>query len=654
MNEDKNNKKISRFANILYAPDLPALYNQGLTDYEILVRLAAVINNNADIMTDYSKVIDELVKILGDVDEVIKQKVIAAIEYMYNSGELAEIIGEIIANSITGKFGTLDLSHMAYVLHRAHSYGTNVLPTSVQDYSQLTINEELFHMAQGNCVFQIAGNFYWAVCYVCSNGGSYDQQLPTGSNSAAIYIYTINGDGSMNYVTHKEFAILGHCNSMTYLNGYLYIAPNSYVGSNGGTTTDVHRISFNGETLGGDWEPSSQTYRAETKTPTGWIYDTTFSDHICAFRDKLYLCDSVMNLYSYDWDTNTVTLEIERLNGLAGYTGDGFAMDDNFIYMGAQQYKIKRYNRALGTVDWVYKLPIKCNNNSYKLGEVEGFTVLDGVIYVLGCYNLAGVSKAFNTYTVTRFYRQNLSTNNIDDTHSYNWSNGYVMRQQTFFVDGALPADTDNPTNNIGTSQATAFRCIQIALDYIESNDWINRALIKVSQYRNLSTIDIRTGKPITISGSDYYNSNNVRPSIGQISIMPNSYVSLQYLGFNNVLPSNIGDSNALSSCVFAIGSYLELENNVFPTGLVTNQINCRYAMNLPRCYANVRIITADADTSETAWNTYRTNNGVTNPIFVNTYNSSINGHGKIEFRGRSGNILPYFTDSEIDAIRAL
>lgn len=617
--------------------------------YKALEELKYINENTLPTVDELKKKVDEL---LNKLDDSVKEEVTRIINDMYNSGELAQIIGEIVANSLEGKNGDFDLSHMGYVLHKAHSYGMVALPT--QQYSEMTINEELYNMAQGNCVFTICGNLYWAVAYVCSNGGSFDQTKPTGSNSAAIYVYTINSDGSMKYVTHKEFAVLGHCNTMTFLNGYLYISPNSYVGSAGGTTTDIHRISFDGSTLGGNWEPSSQTYRAETRTPVGWIYDTAFSDCICAYDNKLYLCDSVMSLYEYDWDTNTVTLVTERLNGSEGYTGDGFAIDDNYIYMGTGYYKIKRYNKKLGYIDWVYKLPIKCNNNSYKIGEVEGFTVLDGIIYVLGCYNLAGVSKEYNTYTVTRFYRQNLATNNIHDTHSYNWSNGYVMRQVSFYINGSLPEDTDNPTNNIGDTLATGFKCLQIALDYIESNDWINRANIIVNQYRNLSTVDIRTGKPITITGANYYNATGIRPSIGQVHIAPNSYVSLQFLGFNNVLPSNIGNSYALNSCIFALGSYLDLEDNVFPTGIVTNQINVRYAMNLPRCYANVRITDSSGDTTETAWNTYRKKIGVDTPIFVNTYNSSVNGHGAIEFSGRGGNVLPYFTDAEITKIRAL
>lgn len=120
MEKDNKNNKIARFGNILYAPELPALYNQGLTDYEILVRLASAINNNAQVMTSWYSIVEELEKILADVDAVVKEKVIEAIQKLYDNGELAEIIGNVITNSMTGKTGDIDLAHMGYILHKAH------------------------------------------------------------------------------------------------------------------------------------------------------------------------------------------------------------------------------------------------------------------------------------------------------------------------------------------------------------------------------------------------------------------------------------------------------------------------------------------------------------------------------------------------------
>lgn len=616
-----SNKKIGRFAHILYAPDLPALYNQGLSDYEILVRLASVINNNADIMTDFSKIAAELEKVLADIDGTVKEKVIEAVEALYQSGELSEIIGEIIANSLQNKNGNIDLAHMGYVLHKAHNYGLSELPA---EDANITYQEELYSALQGNCVFEINGNMYWACCYICQNGYT----AAENNNAARLYVYTINQDGSLSYVTDREFAVMGHCNSMTYNDGYLYISPGSYAGSNGGSTTDIKRVSFDGTNLGGTWNAGYQKYTPETKTPSGWIYETSYCDRICAYNGVIYVFDQYMNMYAYDWLTNAVTLEIERINGLYGMSSsDGLSIDDNYIYFGANGYRLKRYNKALGFVDWVYQLPVKPNNGAFKIGEVEGFTVVNGVLYLAGFYNLCGVSTKYNTYSITHFYRQNLATNDIEIPNFINWSNGYGMEDLVIAVTGNLPADNDNSRN-----EYLNVPCVQVALDFIETNDYIQRGTVSVRQYRNLSTIDIRTTKPITIDGT-YYRNNinpNVSPSIGHAYSKSNTSVYFVNVNFNNRLPLDIDNDQMTRNCISQLGGTLNVHKCTFSTGLITNSINVRFAIEAYRGTVNVKTDDAAYATNPEQWLQYRDDNGVSNPKFINGNDIVINQNGTL------------------------
>lgn len=607
MNED-NNKKIARFANILYAPDLPALYNQGLSDYEILVRLAGIINNNADIMTDFQKIVDELIKILGDVDEVVKEKVIAAIRYMYESGQLGEIIGEAIANSMTGKTGNIDLQHMGYILHKAHSYAYSTLPDAEVTPS---IDEEFYSALQGNCVFEIDGNMFWACAYVCQNGSTHDN-----NNAIRLYVYTINQNGSLTYVTNREFAAVGHANGLGFLNGYIYITSNSYQGSGGGLTKNVSRVSFDGENLGGTWSSTYNKYTIETRTPTGVEGDWT--DFVCGFDNKIYFADSIMNIYTFDWDSSEATKIYERINGLEGYTGDGMSVTADYIYMGATGYRIKRYNRMLGYVDWVYQLPVKPSNGAFKIGEVEGFTVINGVLYLAGFYNLSGNSTKYNTYSVTHFYRQNLATNDYKIPTYVGWSNGYLMERGEFAVSGSLPSDTDSPRHLSNSTDYLTTNSIQMALDLIETNDYIQRGALSLRQYRNTETIDIRTTKPITISGTYYKNNVNpgTLPSIGHVYTTSNTAIYIVDTTFNNRLPTDMNDSNATDNCICTLGGIMSIQNCAFSTGLITNAINVRYAVKAYRGTLNVRT-DEEYSTNPEQWVNYRTANGVTNPAYT-------------------------------------
>lgn len=553
------------------------------------------------------ELVDAVNKFYADFDDTVKQEVIDKINEMYESGELRQIIAGAIADSITGKSGNIDLAHMGYILHQAHSYGVSELPPKD---AALTIDEELFSALQGNCVFNIGGNKYWACCYVCQNGSHFDN-----GNAARIYVYTVNNDNSLSYVTDKEFAALGHCNSMTYLNGYLYISPNSYAGTGGGTTTDVHRIAFDGSSLGGTWHPESQTYRAETKTPTGWIYNTAYSDHIYAYNNRLYLCDSVMNLYIYDWDTNTVTLSIPRLNGEEGaLTSDGFAITDNYIYMGASGYRIKRYSKMDGVIDWVIQLPAKPNNGAFKIGEIEGFTVDENnMLYLAGFYNLNSESTRSNTYSITHFYCQNLATNEVEIPNFINWSNGYLRANAVFAVDGNLPGDRDNPRNDYFHVGAA-----QVAVDFIETNDYIERGMISIRQYRNMSTIDIRTAKPITIDGNYYINHSPdaVSPSIGHIYCISNSNLFIMNVTFNNRLPEDINNTNVTDNCIFCLGGNIAVQNCAFSTGLITNSATVKYAIKAYHGILNART-DASYSTNPEQWVQYREQAGITNPAYT-------------------------------------
>lgn len=585
-------------------PFNPYFYCDSPLPMELIHKALLELNKLSPTVAELKEKVD---KLISDLDDGIKEEVARVINEMYKNGEFRQIIAQEIAQSITGKSGNIDLAHMGYILHQAHSYGVSELPP---EDAQLTVDEELFSALQGNCVFNIAGNKYWACCYVCQNGSDYDE-----GNAARIYVYTINNNNTLSYVTDKEFAALGHCNSMTFLNGYLYISPNSYLGTGGGSTTDVHRISFDGTTLGGNWHPSSQTYRAETQTPTGWIYNTAYSDHIYAYNNRLYLCDSVMNVYIYNWDTNTVSLSIERVNGEEGaLTADGFAITDNYIYMGASGYRIKRYSKVDGVIDWVIQLPAKPNNGAFKIGEVEGFTIdEDNMLYLAGFYNLNSESTRSNTYSITHFYCQNLATNDVEIPNFINWSNGYLRANATFVVDGNLPGDRDNPRNdyfNVGA--------VQVAIDFIETNDYIERGVISVRQYRNMSTIDIRTAKPITIDGNYYrtHSSQGVSPSIGHIYCISATNLFIMNVILNNRLPSDINNTNITDNCIFCLGGNLAVQNCAFPTGLRTNSSTVKYAVKAYHGVLNART-DADYSTNPSQWVQYREQAGIENPAYT-------------------------------------
>ena len=623
---------------------------------------------------DYDKIFEELKGLLNDFDDEMKKQLEELLQKMYEDGSLSDLIGDIVSDSLKGKSGNIDLSHMAFVTHISHNY---------QDNSTTSYNEQLYSYAQGNNVFKINGTKYWVVCATRQNTTQNDQ----ADDGCDVYVYRFNDNGDMYFVTKRNYNAIGHANGCCYYNGYIYITPNSYAtGDNAGLTTDIHRISFDGTTLG---------LIQQTKT-IPFDYSGAWVDFPTVYNNELYMVDKFMNVIKYDWDSNTYDIIYNEINGSKGYSGEGLSIDDNFIYfMESANYKLKRYNKALGEVDWVYQLPQVSNNRMYKTGEIEGFTIKDGVLYVLGAYNM-GQTILINSYNIWHFYRQNLATNNISPTNSFGgWSSGITGNGGTFYVDGELPRDTDDPINPNGLGLNTlenpnrAFPSLQHALDFIGGNEWIKKASIQVCQDYNYSPIVVKSNKSITISGTYYMNTHSSKiidsetgnekisvyrkPVVGQLYLLKCSNIQIDNIAIENRLPNALYDGNSNHNISVNVGDFLNnciriddcseisLTDIYFPTGLETNHKYVIYALNVSRSTVNLRVdmnIYFDETTSGAmptpfyAWKVYREQLIPTpqSPIkYCNTYNCSVNTHRAIEYlNNRDGDYRNYYISDGI------
>lgn len=627
------NENLRRFKNIIFSPDVPALYGQGLSDYEILVRIANAINDCVNTINSFDELAKELEKALNDIDGYVKDEVIKAVQDLYDSGELAGIVGEILSNSMVGKYSTLDLSHMGFVTHLAHSYQTG---------NATTYNEQRYSVGQGGCVFKIDGLKYWVVVATRQNVNP-----APADDGATVYVYRFNDEGDIFYLTSHHYSNLGHSNGCCYHDGYIYITPNSYAS---GLTTDIHRISFDGENLG----------LTSVKKTAPYVEEDDWIDFPCSYNGNLYVVDRYMNVLLYDWDANTLTLAYATINGNLGYSSEGMSIDDNFIYFGnSAQNQLKRYNKALGVVDWVYQIPKNVNNQMWKCGELEHFSILDGVIYYLGMYNL-GFNVTTNDYCVWHFYRQNLANHNIAPTNAFGgWSSGHT-NTATVYVGGDLPSDTDDAITSIGTLSAP-FPSVQHAIDFVEGNNWIQKATIDIRQEPNFSNIDIRTTKPLVITGEGYQNAhstatNIIKPLIGHVFIMRQTNVKLQNVGLCNRLPDNIYPEAMLDNVKVSVNDYLvnalriadasavTLSRLYFPTGLVSNHQYIVHAISITNSNVNLyqnltqyfdSNISGYKDTPMYAWTTARASL-ISHPVqtinYLNASASSINTHGAIHY----------------------
>ena len=208
------------------------------------------------------------------------------------------------------------------------------------------------------------------------------------------------------------------------------------------------------------------------------------------------------------------------------------------------------------------------------------------------------------------------------------------MENATFTTTGAIPSDRDNPRHIANALDYLDTNSVQMALDLIESNDYIQRAIISIRQRRNTETIDIRTTKPITIDGS-YYRTNiekGVSPSIGHIYTASNTSLYILNIIINNRLPEDISNSNATDNCICSIGGIISIQNCAFSTGLITNSANVKYAIKAYHGTLNART-DESYSTNPEQWESLRVGLGVTGAkytagsIIIRNINQTVTGN---------------------------
>lgn len=376
---DNKNNKIARFGSILYAPELPALYNQGLTDYEILVRLASVINNNAEIMNSWQKTAEELEKILSDTDEIIKQKVIEVIQNMYENGELAEIIENIIREQLTNIEAPKEF---LIDTRREFRIALWSMPYNATDFNNLN-----YSYNQGGRYFIKDGTPYYVGCYRISNS----RNLYYKNDNADVRLYAYI-DGKWQFVRNQIYS-LGHANDIKYiahLNKFFVVKAAEF---NGGDTEtgslDICVI---------DWTLPAQL-EATFSIPSGLIFPRR--DRISAidyFDDKfyfligsggqnpiqIYTCDISSDNYAI---TNFEEYAVFYISKNAGTNyvmqGAGFCQNDDYIFIGnTAPAGIYRFNKHNKKIDCFYNIGPYTNNHMFPTGEVENLSIVNDELFI--------------------------------------------------------------------------------------------------------------------------------------------------------------------------------------------------------------------------------------------------------------------------------
>lgn len=437
---------------------------------------------------DVEKVVEELKKLLDDIDETIKQEVSDIINEMYESGEIANIIRDVIEEAaeklgMNPKTTSLNFSRRFRRFHymRARNY-------------EESYNDAYYSYMQGATRFTYGGRIYYIYARICS------------SYSDAQY----NDDGILTVVDEYGNDVIStaplqiyHANGLLVKGGYLYILDcYRYDGENRVISYDISRIQIS-DIMDGVTNPNIERKTVAYSTPPDYGPSS-----LCEYNGDIYI-NCQYALYKFNWNTGAATLEYG--NNLrykpdfdASYMQDVAITDDYVYYLVYRPSCIVRYNKELQAVDWVYNILDIVNDGMFKTGEVESMMLGENDDIILAtCQHLQ--YKQVNQLDCVQFFVGNFSRNNKIATNNHAYSKqGYETERLIVYV------DSSNTNLNPNGGASNPFGNIVEALWYVQNIEQYRTAIIRLHSnsywFGYIATdknilITSHNGGPYTIGG---------------------------------------------------------------------------------------------------------------------------------------------------------
>lgn len=364
-------KELAYMLGIYSNKTIPQTYIGEFSNYELLLALLNKVNEVIEQCNSYNEIMNEIQKVLDDMDDAIKEEVQKVLEELYESGEfddiLADVLSQYYASATAPKFTNPDTNRLFRICRKAHEF-TNV---------DLNTESAHFSFCQGGCMFIREGITYFVGCFVV--GASDSQSRYT--DDCDIRIYRKYSEG-WHFVKHAVKNVF-HGNSICYddVNDLFYIAPSiQYVNEVQRNMNTIFALDWN---LDFAWGSGGVSFTELSKI-----------SNVCCYNGEVFVCSDGINCSIYkvvSFETPELELYISLDLNDARYTefaktyglfGCGLCCNDLYFFMGSTiPNAIIRINRTTKAIDWVYNLGEFGNNHEFKYGEFEGISVIGNTVY---------------------------------------------------------------------------------------------------------------------------------------------------------------------------------------------------------------------------------------------------------------------------------
>lgn len=569
-------------------------------------------------------------KLVADLDGAIKDEVQKVIDDMYENGELADIIADIISEHVNSA-----LAPRNFTVETARNWRI-ALPSNT--YNSTDFDEELYSFCQGGCVTKNWYNptnpnsRYFIGAFVCSNSSNHKY-----NDNVDLRVYEWNTHyNTFAFIKHKIVSAQhGNSIAVDIDNGYIYVAPS--IKYNGGTTQVDSNLLFKY-----DFDLNEI---GVTK-----INALSKCSNVAVYNGDVYVCQdgNTLNIKKIlEWGSavnGAVVMDFANIetpaphNSTASYSlsGCGISITDDFIFIGRTgPNAVYRYNRHSNQIDNMYNIGDFGNGHMYPLGEVENISVVDDIIYIGTCQQSNNLLSYWD-------YTQMFSFNYINNSECANelyQSRGNAYR--VIHVGDSTSADSVRSayrefSNPNGLSD-NPFALLSEALMYANAQNLYTNIRIKCITRNLIEYLVIDTNKNIVIDGEDYYAAhksletvNNRWVHIGGLHI-DHSNVSLSIVQIENRTPTTLNDQFSRYQ-IYAINSTLNINSDT--KFHVTGREDNSRLIYANRVFANIGTMLNNSGNAITFTHGPLTSNDYNTFI----YNSSINFHG--HFDGSSNSVL--------------
>lgn len=500
---------------INYNPNAPALYGQGLTDYEILVRICKAINDCIDKINSFEDIVQEIQNIIENLENELKERILELLEQWINDGTIRQMVTEIINKNSIAKSGSLSFNHIARHLFFNGANWSRSL-NSGETYKGGFID---FTNCQGGCKFIYNNANYFASAM---NNGVTTKVIVWRENSHDTIVKSWNIPSP-----HTQSLYFNPADNCIYVPLFT---------NNLNQPSDViYKLDF----INGTTENKNITAPkgSQPSVPDRWYsvkgcYNYfTKKYELYGFKqygnvNKRNVCD----IYKINWETGT-SAYIDTVSTPEQYittsTGENvFIManmcisNDYILLLSWRPSRIYLFNRSL-TSDinktrspiWIYKIP-DIMDNGYLLGEPEDINIdNDNNITLVTLNDLSNFSEPTwidkPIVTAVRWYNTSLSIGegSIMGNNNNNESASAVLWAR--YPSSTLHCRyTSNYMNPTGRSKAP-FMIAQEACEFIQCCSTLAEGKIILDD-DNYVPLFLVGNKPITLEGALIDTSQNL------------------------------------------------------------------------------------------------------------------------------------------------